>query len=123
MTDSPMTGQPLLLPGASEPFGARSAARQHLGFDDSVYQRLLRERIIFLGSVVEDNIANALSAQMLLLAAEDPEQRHLPVHQLARWLGLCGHGALRHDAVRPLRRRDGRHGPCRVHGSVLALCG
>jgi ATP-dependent Clp protease protease subunit len=43
-----------------------------MGFDDSVYQRLLRERIIFLGSVVEDNIANALSAQMLLLAAEDP---------------------------------------------------
>jgi ATP-dependent Clp protease protease subunit len=45
-----------------------------MGFDDSVYQRLLRERIIFLGSVVEDNIANALSAQMLLLAAEDPEK-------------------------------------------------
>jgi ATP-dependent Clp protease protease subunit len=45
-----------------------------MGFDDSVYQRLLRERIIFLGSVVEDNIANALSAQMLLLAAEDPDK-------------------------------------------------
>ncbi|HVQ88536.1 MAG TPA: ATP-dependent Clp protease proteolytic subunit [Actinomycetes bacterium] len=43
-----------------------------MGFDDSVYQRLLRERIIFLGSTVEDSIANALSAQMLLLAAEDP---------------------------------------------------
>jgi ATP-dependent Clp protease protease subunit len=43
-------------------------------FDDSVYQRLLRERIIFLGSVVEDSIANAISAQMLLLAAEDPER-------------------------------------------------
>jgi ATP-dependent Clp protease protease subunit len=45
-----------------------------MGFDDSVYQRLLRERIIFLGSVVEDSIANALSAQMLLLAAEDPDK-------------------------------------------------
>jgi ATP-dependent Clp protease protease subunit len=45
-----------------------------MGFDDSVYQRLLRERIIFLGSQVEDTIANALSAQMLLLAAEDPEK-------------------------------------------------
>jgi ATP-dependent Clp protease protease subunit len=45
-----------------------------MGFDDSVYQRLLRERIIFLGSQVEDSIANALSAQMLLLAAEDPEK-------------------------------------------------
>ena len=44
------------------------------GLDDSVYQRLLRERIIFLGSVVEDANANAICAQMLLLAAEDPEQ-------------------------------------------------
>ncbi|HEY5187333.1 MAG TPA: ATP-dependent Clp protease proteolytic subunit [Actinomycetes bacterium] len=44
------------------------------GLDDSVYQRLLRERIIFLGSVVEDQMANAICAQMLLLAAEDPEK-------------------------------------------------
>ncbi len=43
------------------------------GFDDSVFQRLLRERIIFLGSVVEDSMANAICAQMLLLSAEDPE--------------------------------------------------
>jgi ATP-dependent Clp protease protease subunit len=45
-----------------------------MGLDDSVYQRLLRERIIFLGSVVEDQVANAICAQMLLLAAEDPEK-------------------------------------------------
>jgi ATP-dependent Clp protease protease subunit len=43
-----------------------------MGLDDSVYQRLLRERIIFLGSVVEDTNANAICAQMLLLDAEDP---------------------------------------------------
>jgi ATP-dependent Clp protease, protease subunit len=42
-----------------------------MGLDDSVYQRLLRERIIFLGSVVEDSNANAICAQMLLLDAED----------------------------------------------------
>ncbi|MEO8108174.1 MAG: ATP-dependent Clp protease proteolytic subunit [Actinomycetes bacterium] len=53
---------------------ARAPQAPANGFDDSVYQRLLRERIIFLGSQVEDNIANALSAQMLLLAAEDPEK-------------------------------------------------
>jgi len=45
-----------------------------MGLDDSVYQRLLRERIIFLGSVVEDQVANAICAQMLLLAAEDPDK-------------------------------------------------
>ena len=44
------------------------------GLDDQVYNRLLRERIIFLGSVVEDSNANAICAQMLLLAAEDPEK-------------------------------------------------
>ena len=44
------------------------------GLDDQVYQRLLRERIIFLGSVVEDSMANAISAQLLLLAAEDPDK-------------------------------------------------
>jgi ATP-dependent Clp protease protease subunit len=44
------------------------------GLDDQVYSRLLRERIIFLGSVVEDSTANAICAQMLLLAAEDPDK-------------------------------------------------
>jgi ATP-dependent Clp protease protease subunit len=52
----------------------RSPAPTGPGFDDSVYQRLLRERIIFLGSVVEDQVANAICAQMLLLAAEDPDK-------------------------------------------------
>ncbi len=73
MTDSATTGHPLLLPGSFDP-EARAPQSQPTGFDDSVYQRLLRERIIFLGSQVEDTIANALSAQMLLLAAEDPEK-------------------------------------------------
>jgi ATP-dependent Clp protease, protease subunit len=42
-----------------------------MGLDDQVYQRLLSERIIFLGSEVRDENANAICAQMLLLAAED----------------------------------------------------
>ena len=43
------------------------------GLDDHIYQRLLRERIIFLGSEVVDKNANAICAQMLLLNAEDPD--------------------------------------------------
>src|SRR5580692_1723626 len=39
-----------------------------------VYQRLLRERIVFLGSEVEDRSANLICAQLLLLAAEDSER-------------------------------------------------
>jgi len=42
--------------------------------DDSVYQRLLRERIVFLGSEVRDANANTICAQLLLLSAEDPER-------------------------------------------------
>ncbi len=45
-----------------------------MGLDDQVFNRLLKERIIFLGSAVDDPIANAICAQLLLLAAEDPER-------------------------------------------------
>ena len=43
-----------------------------LNLSDSVYERLLQERIIFLGTQVDDDIANKLCAQILLLSAEDP---------------------------------------------------
>ncbi len=39
-----------------------------------IYSRLLRDRIIFLGSPVDDDIANLIIAQMLFLEAEDPEK-------------------------------------------------
>jgi ATP-dependent Clp protease protease subunit len=39
-----------------------------------IYSRLLKERIIFLGSPIDDNIANLVMAQMLHLEAEDPEK-------------------------------------------------
>jgi ATP-dependent Clp protease, protease subunit len=47
------------------------AAGSGMTLNDSVYDRLLRERIIFLGQVVDDTIANQLCAQLLLLSAED----------------------------------------------------
>ena len=55
--------------------GIRAAATAPgLGMSDSVYQALLANRIIFLGSEVRDENANAICAQMLLLNAEDPEK-------------------------------------------------
>ncbi|ASO20989.1 ATP-dependent Clp protease protease subunit [Actinoalloteichus hoggarensis] len=45
-----------------------------LNLSDSVFERLLQERIIFLGSEVNDEIANRITAQLLLLAAEDGEK-------------------------------------------------
>ncbi|RII41253.1 ATP-dependent Clp protease proteolytic subunit [Galactobacter valiniphilus] len=42
--------------------------------EDYIYNRLLKERIVWLGSEVEDGIANAICSQLLLLSAEDPEK-------------------------------------------------
>jgi ATP-dependent Clp protease, protease subunit len=52
------------------------ALAQMSGADRSpdIYQRLLRERIVFLGTQVDDTSANLICAQLLLLAAEDPER-------------------------------------------------
>ncbi len=39
-----------------------------------IYSRLLKERIIFLGSAIDDNVANLVIAQLLFLEAEDPKR-------------------------------------------------
>lgn len=39
-----------------------------------IYSRLLKDRIIMLGSAIDDNVANSIVAQLLFLAAEDPEK-------------------------------------------------
>ncbi|WP_275527292.1 ClpP family protease [Herbidospora mongoliensis] len=43
-------------------------------FEDQLYQRLLRERIVVLGTQVNDEVANRLCAELLLLAADDPSR-------------------------------------------------
>src|ERR1700712_4820517 len=43
-------------------------------FDDQVFERLLRERIIFLGSEVNDEVTNRICAQLLLLASADSQK-------------------------------------------------
>ncbi len=39
-----------------------------------IYSRLLKDRIIFIGSPIDDNVANLVVAQLLFLQAEDPEK-------------------------------------------------
>src|SRR5436305_2060759 len=46
--------------------------RYERSFD--IYSRLLRERIVFLGTEVEDDVANVITAQLLFLEAEDPDK-------------------------------------------------
>ncbi|NDL58883.1 ATP-dependent Clp protease proteolytic subunit [Phytoactinopolyspora sp. XMNu-373] len=63
-----------------------------MGLDDHIYNRLLRERIIFLGSEVRDQNANAICAQLLLLAAEDPSRDiHLYINSPGGsvWAGMA----------------------------------
>ena len=47
---------------------------QFLDRSGDIYQRLLKERIVFLGTQVDDNVANLICAQLLLLESEDPER-------------------------------------------------
>jgi len=54
------------------PMVVEQTNRGERSFD--IYSRLLKERIIFLGVPVDDNIANLVMAQMLHLEAEDPEK-------------------------------------------------
>src|SRR5918992_572814 len=54
------------------PMVGESTNRGERAFD--IYSRLLKDRIIFLGTPVDDQIANLIIAQMLFLAHEDPDQ-------------------------------------------------
>ena len=65
-----------------------------MNLSDSVYERLLRESIIFLGTQVDDEIANKLCAQILLLSAEDPTRDISLYINSPGWLCHCGHGYL-----------------------------
>ncbi len=54
------------------PMVVENEGRYERSFD--IYSRLLRERIVFLGQPVEDDIANVITAQLLFLEAEDPDR-------------------------------------------------
>ncbi len=51
-----------------------------MGLGDQVYNRLLGERIIFLGQAVDDDIANKITAQLLLLAADPDKDIYLYIN-------------------------------------------
>ncbi len=61
-----------LAPTAIVPTVVEQSGRGERAFD--IYSRLLRERIIFLGTPVDDNVADAIVAQLLYLEADDPEK-------------------------------------------------
>lgn len=54
------------------PYVIEQSSRGERGMD--IFSRLLRERIIFLGSAIDDHVASVVIAQLLFLAAEDPDK-------------------------------------------------
>ncbi len=54
------------------PYVIEQSQRGERAFD--IYSRLLRDRIVFLGSPIDDEIANVVIAQLLFLEAEDPDR-------------------------------------------------
>src|SRR6059036_818032 len=54
------------------PMVIEQSSRGERSFD--IYSRLLRDRIVFLGQAIDDNVANLVIAQLLFLEAEDPEK-------------------------------------------------
>ena len=66
--------QHLTVPASDAQSPSMRSGSNGLSLNDSVYERLLRERIIVLGSQVEDSISNQICSQLLLLAAEDQDR-------------------------------------------------
>ena len=64
--------QPLWTP--TPPSIVAAAEPPLLPFGDQLFQRLLRHRIIFLGTQVDDDIANRICAELVLLASEDDKR-------------------------------------------------
>jgi ATP-dependent Clp protease, protease subunit len=69
--------QPLWTP--TPPSIVAAAEPPVLPFGDQLFQRLLRHRIVFLGQQVDDDIANRICAELVLLAAED-EKRDISIY-------------------------------------------
>ena len=91
-----------------------------------IYSRLLRERIVFLGQEVDDDIANLVAAQLLFLDAESPEKDirlYINSPGGSAYAGMAIYDAMQHVQRRldglsrhgderggddPLRRREGK---------------
>jgi len=71
-TDLSSTANTANQPRNMIPMVIEQSGRGERAFD--IYSRLLRERIIFLGTPVDDNVADSIVAQLLYLDAEDPEK-------------------------------------------------
>ena len=91
------------------------------GYD--IYSRLLKDRIILLGTVIDDNVANLIVAQLLFLQAEDPKKDiDLYINSPG---GSCTAGLAIYDTIQSLSCDVKTYciGQCASMGAVLLAAG
>ena len=79
MADSP-DNDPFFHPLSNIPFVVEQTHRGERSWD--IFSRLLKDRIVFLGTPVDDHVANVVIAQLLFLESEDPEKDVERLHKV-----------------------------------------
>ena len=79
-----------------------------------IYSRLLKDHIIFLGTPIDDHVANLVTAQLLFLASEDPEK------DISMYINSPGGSISAGMAIRQARRRYLLRRPVRLHRGCIA---
>ena len=80
------------------PFVVEQTGRGERSYD--IYSRLLKDRIVFVGGQITDDVANVVTAQLLFLESEDPDKQINMYINSPGGSVTAGIGDLRHDAVR-----------------------
>ena len=81
------------------PIVVEQSSRGERAYD--IFSRLLRDRIIFVGTVIDDVVANLVIAQLLFLEAEDPDRDiHLYIHSPG---GIVSAGLAIYDTMQFIR--------------------
>ena len=74
------------------PMVVEQSAHGERGYD--IYSRLLKDRIVILGTPIDDNVANLLIAEFLYLQSDDPQKDIDFLYQQSWWLGYGWSGNL-----------------------------
>lgn len=110
-----------LFPQALIPMVVESSGRGERAYD--IYSLLLRERIVFLGSGINDQVANLIVAQLLYLDSQDPE-REISLYINSPG-GIIYHGLAIYDTMQQVRApvRTVAVGVTASMGTVLLAAG
>jgi ATP-dependent Clp protease, protease subunit len=103
------------------PFVIEQTGRSERAYD--IYSRLLKDRIIFVGSAIDDNVANIVIAQLLFLQTEDPEKDiHLYINSPG---GIVSSGLAIYDTMQYVKPDIGTYciGQAMSMGALLLSAG